>query len=87
MNSTAYLKTNAYNKCCTSKLKITKNLTKKAIRFIRRCLWGRENTGQRRGLSKRLDNFRNIIISLIISLFISKLNNFWPYNNKCTICH
>ena len=39
MNSTAYLKTNAYNKCCTSKLKITKNLTKKAIRFIRRCLW------------------------------------------------
>ena len=40
-------------------------------------------TGQRRGLSKRLDNFRNFIVSLIISLFISKLYNFDRYNKKC----
>ena len=40
------------------------------------------NTGQRRGLPKRLDNFRNFIVSLIISLFISKPYKFDPYNNK-----
>ena len=45
-------------------------------------LRGRGNTGQRRGISKRLDNFRNFIVSLIISVFISKLYNFDPYNNN-----
>ena len=44
---------------------------------------GKGNTGQRRGLSKLLDNFRNFTVSLIISFFISKLYNFGPYNNEC----
>ena len=46
---------------------------KKVVRFLRRCQGVRGNTGQRRGLSKGLDNFRKFIVSLIISLFISKL--------------
>ena len=44
---------------------------------------GKNNTGKRKGLSKRLDDFKNFIVSLIISLFIWKLYNFDPYNNKC----
>ena len=36
---------------------------------------------QRSGLSKRLDDFKNVIVSLIISLFASKLYDFDPYNN------
>ena len=32
-----------------------------------------------RGLSKRLDDFRNFLVCLFISLFISKLYNFDPY--------
>ena len=36
-----------------------------------------------RGLSKRLDDFRNFLVSLIISLFVSKLYNFDPYIIKC----
>ena len=41
-----------------------------------------KNIGQRRGLLKHLDIFRNFIVDLIISLFISKLYNFDPCNNK-----
>ena len=44
---------------------------------------GKNNTGQRKDLSKRLDNSKNFIVSLMISLFIWKLYNFDPYNNKC----
>ena len=33
----------------------------------------RGNTGQRSVLSKLLDDFKNIIVGLIISVFISKL--------------
>ena len=41
------------------------------------------NTGQRRGLSKCLDDFKKSIVTSIIYLLISKLYNSDPYNNKC----
>ena len=37
-------------------------------------------TAQRSGISKRLDDFKNLIVGLIISLF---RYSFDPYNNKC----
>ena len=51
--------------------------------FLRRCLKGEGNTVRRRGISKRLVDFKSFIVSLIVSLFISKLYNFDPYNTKC----
>ena len=68
----------------TNKLK-TIRFKKKVIWFRRRSweVWG--NTGQRGGLSKCLDNFKNFVVSLIVSLFISKVYNFDTYNNKCKI--
>ena len=47
-------KTNAYNKCCTNKLKIIKKLRKKVMLLLRRCCGGRGNTDQRTVLSKTL---------------------------------
>ena len=46
-------------------------------------LRGQGNVDQRRGLSKGLHNFKNFVVSLIISLFILKLYNFYQCRNKC----
>ena len=47
-------------------------------------LRGREKCWPKRRHFKRLDDFKNVIVSLIISpLCSSKLYNFDPYNNKC----
>ena len=43
----------------------------------------RGNTGQRSVLSKLLDDFKNVIVGLIISVFISKLYYSDRYNNEC----
>lgn len=42
-----------------------------------------EKYWSKKSLSKRLNDFKNFIFSIIISLFFSKLFNFDPFKNKC----
>ena len=60
-----------------------KKLLKIAEKSNMICSQSEKRSGLRRGLPKRLYDFKNFIVSLIISQFISKLYNFDPYNNKC----
>ena len=86
MDSTSHLRQTLRIRISAAQtLKIIKNLRKNKMISSQSLRGQGKNTVRRIGLSKRSDNFKNLTGSLIISLFILKLDDFNTYNNKCKL--
>ena len=82
MDSTSHLRQTLRIRISAAQtLKIIKNLRKNKMISSQSLRGQGKNTVRRIGLSKRSDNFKNLTGSLIISLFILKLDDFDTYNN------